>query len=92
MTVPSPRNAIRPARGNFSDLAAAISSLKDGELCYAVDRDILYVNEGGTLIPTGGASLAGLSDVNLSSLSDGDALIYSNNAWSNGGTLNGGAF
>lgn len=92
MTVPSPRNPILPARGNFNDLAAAISSLKNGELCYAIDRDILYVNESGTLVPTGGSSLASLSDVNLSSLSNGDALIYNNGSWSNGGILNGGAF
>jgi hypothetical protein len=92
MTVPSPRNAILPARGDFNDLVAAISSLKNGELCYAVDRDILYVNESGTLVPTGGSSLANLSDVNLASLADGDALVYDGNVWSNGGNLNGGAF
>ena len=92
MPVPSPRNAIRPARGDFDDLAANIASLKDGELCYAIDRDILYVNESGTLVPTGSSSLANLDDVNLTSPEDGDALLYSNGEWSNGGRLNGGSF
>ena len=92
MPVPSPRNAIRPARGNFDDLVTEIGSLKDGELCYAIDRDILYINEAGTLVPTGGSSLAGLDDVNLTSPANGDALLYSNGEWSNGGLLNGGSF
>ena len=95
MPVPSPRNAVRPARGNFADLAANIASLKDGEMCYAIDQDQFYVNVNGTLVATGGSgssSLATLSDVTLSSPSDGEALIYNGGVWSNGGNMDGGAF
>ncbi|HAW75164.1 MAG TPA: hypothetical protein DCW74_05425 [Alteromonas australica] len=83
MPVPSPRNAIRPARGDFNDLNSAISSLKDGELCYAIDRDILYVKEGSTLVSTGGTTLEALDDVSISSLSSGEALVYDGASWSN---------
>lgn len=95
MPVPSPRNAVRPARGNFADLTSNVTSFKDGELCYAIDQDQLYINENGTLVAVGGAAggtLGSLSDVQISAQANGDALIYNNGNWSNGGTLNGGAF
>ena len=92
MPVPSPRNAVRPARGDFADLAANIASLKDGELCYAIDQDQFYVNESGTLVATGSNTLAGLTDVLLSGAADGEALIYNNGNWSNGGDMDGGSF
>ena len=92
MPVPSPRNAVRPARGNFSDLASNIASLKDGEMCYAIDQDRFYVNENGTLVASGAGSLAQLADVNLSSVTDGEALVYNGGVWSNGGNMDGGAF
>lgn len=53
MPVPSPRNAVKPARGDYSDLLTNISSLKDGEICYAVDQDQLYIVENGALVPAG---------------------------------------
>ncbi len=92
MPVPSPRNAVRPARGNFADLAANIASLRDGELCYAIDRDQFYVNESGTLVATGASSLSSLTDVTLNASADGDALIYDGSTWRNGGAMDGGNF
>ena len=92
MPVPSPRNAIKPARGNYSDLAANIASLSDGEICYAIDQDRLYVNEAGTLVAVSAGVLGDLSDVSLSSLAEGDALIYDGSNWVNGGVMNGGNF
>ena len=91
MSVPSQRNPIKPARGTYSDLASNISSLENGELCYAIDRDQLYVIEGGALVPASG-SLANLTDVSLSNSANGESLIYNNGNWSNGGSLNGGSF
>ena len=55
MPVPSPRNKILPARGNYADLLANVTALGDGELCYAIDQDTLYMKEGSTLVPTGGS-------------------------------------
>lgn len=74
------------------DLAANIASLKDGELCYALDQDRFYVNEGGTLVATGSTALSSLSDVTLNNVADGEALIYNNGVWGNGGNMNGGSF
>lgn len=50
MPVPSPRNKILPARGNYVDLLANVALLGDGEICYAIDQDTIYVKEGTTLV------------------------------------------
>ena len=55
MPVPSPRNKILPARGNYADLLANLGSLGDGEICYALDQDKLYVREGSTLVDVSGS-------------------------------------
>ncbi len=71
MPVPSPRNAVKPARGNYSDLLTNVSSLKDGEICYAVDQDQLYVNESGTLVPAG-VTVGGVQTVTGNKTFSGD--------------------
>jgi len=50
--VPSPRNKILPARGNFADLNSptALAALADGEICYAIDEDRYYQVENGVLV------------------------------------------
>ena len=60
MPVPADRYQILPARGNYSDLAAEVASLGDGEICYAVDQDQYYQNEGGTLVAVGATKVQGL--------------------------------
>lgn len=55
MPVPSPRNSILPARGNYADLSSNLASLTEGEICYALDQDKLYVKEGGVLVAVSGA-------------------------------------
>ena len=99
MPVPSPRNPIRPARGNFTDLQGNVASLFDGEICYAIDQDALYINENGTLTPVaggnngGGATLLGqLNDVDQTNVQNGEALIYNDGSWKNGGNMDGGNF
>jgi hypothetical protein len=52
MSVPSPRNPILPARGLYADLAANLGALSEGEIVYALDRDRLYLKEGGVLVGT----------------------------------------
>jgi hypothetical protein len=54
MPVPSPRNKILPARGNYADLLANVVSILDGEMCYAIDQDSYYQKEGGVLVQVGG--------------------------------------
>ena len=60
MPVPSPRNKILPARGNFADLSANVASLLDGEICYAIDQDQYYQNESGTLVSVGATKAQGI--------------------------------
>lgn len=61
-------------------------------MCYAIDQDRFYVNENGTLVAAGAGSLSQLADVNLTSVTDGEALVYNGGVWSNGGNMDGGAF
>lgn len=94
MPAPSPRNPIRPARGNKIDLTTNIANLYEGEICYAIDEDRLYVVENGTLIPVGSGSAAG-SDVlstNIQSAAVGESLNYDGTNWVNGGVQDGGNF
>lgn len=56
MPVPTPRTPICIARGNKADLTANLTALSDGEICYALDEDALYVKEGGVLVKAAGAS------------------------------------
>ena len=60
MPVPSPRNKILPARGDYADLASNVASILDGEICYAIDQDQYYQNEGGTLVAVGATKAQGL--------------------------------
>jgi len=52
MTVPSYRVPVRVARGTIAALTAGLSSLEEGELCFATDLDVLYIIEGGSLTAT----------------------------------------
>jgi len=49
MTTPSTRTPVRIARGTYSDLNASILDLLEGEICYAIDENKVYVIEGGAL-------------------------------------------
>lgn len=55
MPVPSPRNKILPVRGNIATLQSNLGSLLEGEICYALDEDKLYVKESGVLVDVSGA-------------------------------------
>jgi len=49
-----------PARGNYSDLAANVAALLDGEICYAIDQDQYYQKEGSVLVSVGATKAQGL--------------------------------
>jgi hypothetical protein len=49
MATPANRAKIRLVRGDYADIEASIADLVDGELCYAKDRNQLYMVEGTTL-------------------------------------------
>ena len=64
MPVPSPRNKIQPARGNYADLVANLAQLGEGEICYALDQDTLYIVEGGQLVAAGSGGAGAVESVN----------------------------
>ena len=49
MTLPSPRNSIRPLRGLLATLQADIAGIGEGEIVYATDENRFYVKENGIL-------------------------------------------
>ena len=81
MPVPSPRNSIRIARGNYADLAASATEIGEGELCFAIDQDRFYSKSGASLVAVGGGtelySIAQIGDVDPSGVVDGQVLVYS---------------
>ena len=88
MATPSNRVPVRIARGSKANLDTAMSAgdLKEGEICYAVDEDSIYVVEGGVLTQAGSSvdlgteSINALSDVDTTTAAptDGQALIWNN--------------
>lgn len=61
MATPANRVPVRIARGTKANLdtAMAASDLKEGEICYATDEDVLYVVESSTLVSAGGGGGGG---------------------------------
>ena len=55
MPAPSVRYKLLPARGDISVLTAAVADIAEGEICYALDENKLYVKEGGVLVAMGGS-------------------------------------
>jgi hypothetical protein len=94
MPTPSIRNPIRPARGNYSDLLTNVADLYEGELCYAIDQDLMYIVEQGTLQAVNSSSIAGSSALitNITNAQHGESLNYDGANWVNGGVQDGGNF
>lgn len=79
MPTPSPRNPIRIARGLYADLVNSLADLKEGEICFATDQNVIYVKENGLLTSTNGTGitlLSDLSDVNTTSKVDKSVLVW----------------
>ena len=87
MPVPSPRNSIRVARGNYADLLANVNEIGEGELCFALDQDRFYSKSGINLVPVGGGtelySIDQLGDVDITTVpaEAGQVLGYNGTAW-----------
>lgn len=66
MPLSSPRYILKPLRGTYAALAANVADIQDGEICYAIDQDRHYQNEGGTLVPVAASKEQGaLADAAL---------------------------
>ena len=98
MPVPSNRDKILPARGNYADLAAGVADILDGEICYAIDQDQYYQKEGTALVAVGATKAQGLladtaiqptdgldafDSVTLSGLVSGHSLSWNGSSWIN---------
>lgn len=61
MTTPAPRTPIRLGRGLKANLDAGLAAgdIKEGELVYAKDEDILYMVENGIFVAAGGGGGGG---------------------------------
>jgi len=86
MPVPSPRNSIRIARGNYADLAANVNEIGEGELCFALDQNKFYSKSSDTLVEVGGgtalATLGQIQDVDIAGVVDGQFLRYNSTSGS----------
>ena len=93
---PDPRSEIRPLRGTYEALSANIADIGEFEICYATDTQQIYTKQDGVLVAVGAnlglSTLNNLSDVNLNAPESGEALIYNNGFWKNGGPQDGGNF
>lgn len=52
MTTPVQRVPVRAVRGTKSELDGVVADLKEGEVCYATDQQVIYVVDGGALVAT----------------------------------------
>ena len=60
MTLPSPRNSIRPLRGLLATLQADIAGIGEGEVVYATDENRFYVKENGILTVASATAAQGI--------------------------------
>lgn len=83
MAAPISRVPVRIARGLKADLIAGLSSIYEGEICFATDESILYIKIGSNLEVAGSGNLSGLIDTNLTSTPpvSGDLLKYDGTNW-----------
>ena len=76
-----------------ADLQTNIANLYEGEVVYATDEERLFVVEGGVLVAvTAGAATGDVMNTNINNAVAGQALIYNNGQWRNGGRMDGGNF
>ncbi len=93
---PDDRSSIKPLRGTFAALTANLENINEFEICYAIDTQQIYMKQFGSLVAVGAnlgtSTLTSLSDVDINTVVDGDALIYNSGQWRNGGDQDGGNF
>lgn len=104
MPTPTNRVPVRVARGNLATLTASIDKLYEGEIVYALDQQAIYAVEAGSLIPVAGTSVTSvngqtgtvrigvgeLTDTNVTTVVNGDMLVYVDGQWINTPATSGG--
>lgn len=93
---PESRSSIKPLRGTFAALNANVADIGEFEICYATDTQQIYMKQSGSLVAVGAnlgsSTLTSLSDVSITTVGNGEALIYNDGLWKNGGVQDGGNF
>ena len=88
MPVPSPRTPILLARGNKADLLTHLADLQEGEACFVLDENLIYVKKGGSLVAASSQNfpLDELTDVNIGkniALANGQMIAWDGTDWVN---------
>ena len=63
MPTPTNRTPVRVARGTYSNLNTNKADIQEGEICYAIDQDKLYVKEGSNLVDASTTDISGKADL-----------------------------
>ena len=63
MPTPTNRTPVRVARGTYSNLNTNKADIQEGEICYAIDQDKLYVKEGSNLVDASTTDISGKADI-----------------------------
>ena len=85
-------NIIKPKRTNTAGNTPTTSNLTSGELGVNMADQKTYINNGTAVVQIGAGKLLGLGDVNITSPSNAQALIYDSatSKWVNGAGGGGG--
>jgi hypothetical protein len=86
-------NIIKPKRTNTAGNTPTTSNLTSGELGVNMADQKTYINNGTSVVQIGAGKLVGLGDVNITSPTNAQALIYdtATSKWINGAGGGGGA-
>jgi len=79
-------NIIKPKRTNTAGNTPTTSNLASGELGVNMADKKTYINNGTAVVQIGAGNLSGLGDVNITSPTNAQALIYdtASSKWING--------
>ena len=69
-------NVIKPKRSDVTNKVPTTSDIVDGEIAINSADKKIYTNKAGTITQIGAGAVASLSDVNITSPSNGQGLVY----------------
>lgn len=89
-------NIIKPKRSNSAGVVPTTGNLTSGELGVNMADKKIYINNGTAVVQVGAGNLSGLGDTNITSPTNGQALVYNSTSgkWepgSGGGDVTGAA-
>lgn len=76
-------NIIKPKRSSVASKVPTTTDLVSGELGVNMTDKKVYINNGTSVVQIGAGALAGLGDVNITSPTNGQSLVYNGTVWVN---------